>query len=149
MQARALCPRCGQYRNYYSAAAARRAEARNTQCRPCTNVERNTQPLVLGFSESEYNVIKDAARRRGKSWDMTLADLHDLWEKQDGRCALTGTPMQKTPRTWSMDRIDNSCGYAPANIQLVLKHVNMMRGSLPTEIFVEVCQAVTNHRSNT
>jgi hypothetical protein len=147
MTARALCPVCGRYRSYSSAAAARRAEKAGKRCQPCANKKKNERPRVLGFSAAEFAAIKEAARRRGKSWSIYITDIHDLWEQQDGKCAMTGTPMNKAPRTWSIDRIDNACGYTRTNIQLVLKHVNMMRGPLDEETFVELCEAIYNHRS--
>lgn len=127
--------------------SARRAERLGKKCHKCANQDTNSKPRRLGFSEAELHTIKIAAANRGKSWNLSIADIHDLWEKQDGRCALTGAQMRKAPRTWSIDRIDNSCGYTPDNIQLVLKQVNMMRGSLSVEDFTELCRAVAAYRS--
>ena len=145
---RALCPSCGQYRDYSCARAARRAELRGKRCHKCANHKKNQQDLVLGFSEAEFNSIQRTARGRKKYWNLSIADLHDIWERQDGKCAMTGAAMRKYPRTWSVDRLDNYCGYTPGNIQLVLKQVNMMRGSLSVEEFAAYCQAVVSNRSN-
>lgn len=146
--ARAVCPSCGASRRYSSHTAARRAERVGRRCQSCANSKKNERPRVLGFSEAELNSIRASAGRRGKDWKVSIADIHDLWERQDGKCALTGIPMRKAPRTWSIDRIDNTCGYEPSNIQLVLKDINMMRGALDIPAFVEFCQAVIQHRSN-
>ncbi len=147
MQARALCPSCGQYRDYSCDRAARRAERQGRKCHTCANHKKNLAPRVFGFSEAEFNGIRRLAKRRKKVWDFTLTNLHDLWEQQDGRCAMTGEPMRKAPRSWSLDRIDNACGYVPGNVQLVLKRVNMMRGTLSAEVFVSTCKEISKHRS--
>lgn len=147
MTSRALCPSCGQYRTYSSLVSARRAERRGLRCHKCANHKKNQQELVLGFSEAEFNNIKRTARGRKKYWNLSIADLHDIWERQDGKCAMTGAAMRKYPRTWSVDRIDNACGYTPGNVQLVLKEVNMMRGPLDVQAFVTWCQTIVQHRS--
>lgn len=143
--ARAPCPVCGQCRTYTAAKSARFAERHNSKCRRCANRGRNKKTLTLGFWEQEFNVIKRAAiNRKKKYWNLSIADIHDVWERQDGKCAMTGLPMRKVPRTWSIDRIDNYCGYTPGNIQLVLKQVNMMRGSLTVDEFTEYCRNIAN-----
>jgi hypothetical protein len=147
MTARAMCPACGQYRSYTIAAAARRAERKGKRCHRCANQNKNNKTHILGFSEAEFNSIKTTAKNRKKYWDLSITDIHDLWEAQDGKCAMTGAPLQKVPRTWSIDRLDNACGYTPSNVQLVLKHVNMMRGSLTPDDFVTACMEVVIHRS--
>ena len=144
---KALCAGCGKLRAYSSKEKAKSAERRGIRCKSCANALKNYKPRRMGFSEAEFNQIKMAAQSRKKYWNLSLTDIHDAWERQNGTCTMTGVPMRKAPRTWSVDRIDNSCGYTPGNIQLVLKHINMMRGSLSVEDFVELCQAVVSHRS--
>ncbi|MEP3465369.1 MAG: hypothetical protein ABJN65_05025, partial [Parasphingorhabdus sp.] len=61
-----------------------------------------------------------------------------LWTIQNGRCALTNRPFelrtnedggQQDDRV-SLDRIDNSIGYAEGNVQLVSQFANRARGTL-------------------
>jgi hypothetical protein len=61
---------------------------------------------------------------------VTYQDLLDLWESQQGRCALTNMPMDhvfNSLKTVSVDRIDSSEGYVPNNVQLVCKWVNLAK----------------------
>lgn len=76
---------------------------------------------------------------------LPLADLLSLaaalWTKQFGRCALTGQKFDlrgnedsglQDDRV-SLDRIDNSRGYASDNVQLVTQFANRARGTLSCE----------------
>jgi hypothetical protein len=95
-----------------------------------------------GFNLREFFSFKLSAKRRGLDWDITESVLDNLWDKQKGFCALTKEPLVKTPRSWSLDRIDNSKGYVPDNVQLVTKEINMFRGSLDIETFKKLCKKV-------
>jgi hypothetical protein len=58
---------------------------------------------------------------------ITVEDVVALWDKQNGRCAISGMPMAhefKNLRSVSIDRIDNNKGYVPGNVQLVCQWVN-------------------------
>jgi hypothetical protein len=143
----ARCPKCSGFRKYSSVPRARHAIKTNRLCYSCSNAQKRHAKKTFGFSDSEINSIKVAALTRGWFFVVEAQDLQDLWNRQGGKCALSGIPMQKAPRTWSIDRVDNSCGYWPDNIQLVLKHVNMMRGSLTIDRFIETCKFIAAHRS--
>jgi len=59
---------------------------------------------------------------------ITINDLIDLWDKQNGRCAITNLIMEHKPnklKTVSVDRIDSNIGYTAGNIQLVCKFINL------------------------
>ena len=45
----------------------------------------------------------------------------------------------------SLDRIDSNQGYIEGNIQLVHKDINMMKGSLSHDKFIELCILVANN----
>lgn len=113
----------------------------------CAKFRRKQLALDQGFSGTEFSNMAIAAMRRGRSWEISSEDVIQMWDQQQGRCAFAGTPLQKYPRSWSVDRIDNSCGYTPGNVQLVLKEINMMRGSLTVEKFLRYCQQITTNRS--
>jgi hypothetical protein len=75
--------------------------------------------------------------------------IWDLFVRQEGRCALSGTSLQihNNPKvnTASLDRIDSSQGYTPDNVQWVHKVVNMMKGTYDQQVFVDMCSAVAKH----
>ena len=49
-------------------------------------------------------------------------------------------------QTASFDRIDNSKGYEVGNIQWVHKEINMMRGTLSVDRFIELCEFVVSNK---
>lgn len=86
--------------------------------------------------------------KRKKHVTITIDNLIDLWNKQSGRCALTGVEMVTTagdPFKVSVDRIDSAAGYCPNNIQLVCTWVNMAKYTLSNEKFIAWCKLVARH----
>ena len=47
--------------------------------------------------------------------------------------------------TASLDRIDSSKGYIEGNVQWVHKRVNLMKGNMSTENFIEWCNLVVKN----
>lgn len=91
-------------------------------------------------------------RRRSKEKniynDLTLDYLMYLWEKQDGKCALTGMQMTykfyegRVNTNLSVDRIDSAKGYSKDNVQLVCMAANQMKNDLSMEEFINMCASV-------
>jgi hypothetical protein len=72
------------------------------------------------IQDSWWGEIKKQADRRGYEFSITKDYLTELWELQEGKCALSGLELympkkareQRGPKcTASIDRIDNSKGY--------------------------------------
>lgn len=87
------------------------------------------------------------AARRGIEWQLSVDELSDLLEQQQGRCALSGLPIELTPTprgrpTASIDRLDCLQGYVPGNVQWVHRDVNAMRQDMSVEYFAFMCSAV-------
>lgn len=91
-------------------------------------------------------------RRRSKEKniynDLTVDYLLYLWERQKGRCALTGIPMTykfyegRVNTNVSVDRIDSTKGYSKDNVQLVCMAANQMKNDLSMEEFIKMCESV-------
>jgi len=75
---------------------------------------------------------RDGGRRRELAHNITYEYIKELYEKADGKCAVTGLQMQ---HVWnnlysiSCDRIDSSQGYIHGNVQLVCKWVNLAKNT--------------------
>ena len=87
------------------------------------------------------NLLHKIRNRKYKS-DLTLDNLKLIWEKQNGKCAITGLQMilpettsstNVGPKCVSIDRIDNSKGYSIDNIQLVCYSANLARNIFTVE----------------
>jgi hypothetical protein len=96
-----------------------------------------------------YRNFVAQAERRGIEWSLTIEFVADLFEKQGGKCALTGWPLEffrgahHGRGNASIDRIDSASGYVPGNVWIVHKNVNFAKQSLSVDDFVAMCRAVT------
>lgn len=105
-----------------------------------------------GSVKDEYSPYREylrRARRRKHPYTMTLQDLKELWERQDGRCAYTKVELRHAEdgeRNFnfmaSLDRIDSKLGYAPGNIQFVSATCNTAKNSMTHENFLEFMKLI-------
>lgn len=79
---------------------------------------------------------KCRAKQTGLLFDLTLGDLYDLWNEQNGRCAISNIPMTyilcngNIMTNISIDQINPKAGYTRDNVQLVCWAVNRMKGEM-------------------
>ena len=110
------------------------------QCEECSKRRENNKRWK-GFRDIPgvyFTQIKNGAVKRGLSFDITIEDMWNRFEEQNGRCALIGEVIgfgYKSETTASLDRIDNSLGYSIDNIQWLHKKVNSMKSDLSMEEF--------------
>lgn len=99
-------------------------------------------------------------RKTPRAFAVTLSDLKYIWEKQEGRCALTGWEMipryhskalkglekngKMHPRQASLDRIDSTRGYEPDNVRFVCYMANCAKSIFSDIDVIEFCEAVNN-----
>lgn len=99
-------------------------------------------------------VINTKNRSKKKKWtdyELDTAFLMELWEKQNGKCALSGKEMlirtsrsdDLFPYVVSVDRIDSSLGYRKANVQLVCVGANLLKNSMSMDQFLDFCVTIT------
>lgn len=91
-----------------------------------------------------------------KTFDVTLEDLKDVWNKQHGKCVYSNVDLKlptdeftKIPLTKraSLDRIDSSKGYTKDNIQFVSSCINLMKNTmsdLETKRFLKEISSFTS-----
>lgn len=87
--------------------------------------------------------------------NLTIEFLVDLWEKQSGRCLLTGIPMTtvrgngwQIPTNVSIDQIKHRYGYTKENVRLLCWQANMMRGQLTDEELIIFCRLIFKNKSD-
>nr|QBK92399.1 MAG: hypothetical protein LCPAC401_00370 [Pithovirus LCPAC401] len=98
--------------------------------------------------------------RRSKTVDITLKQLYEMFEKQGGRCALSGRklttytdsilrPGEKRKHLLeanhdniSLDRIDSNEGYDDSNVQIVCSIVNSMKMDMPQQLFIKFAEVI-------
>lgn len=118
----------------------------------CISFERNFKGYGK-LSKSYWNRIMKGAKKRNLKMALTIKDAWDLFQKQKGKCAVSGMPIhittdytnQHNEHTASFDRIDNKIGYVLGNVQWVHRDINMMRRTMSIEEFVSICRKVSSY----
>lgn len=99
-----------------------------------------------------FGLIQIRARRKGFVFDVTIEYLWEKFQKQDGKCALSGAPLFLSKKSalpdetrGSLDRIDSKVGYVVGNVQWVHPTLNFMKHAMPQANFIEWCRRVAEH----
>lgn len=93
---------------------------------------------------------------RNKDVAITLEDLKNQWDKQNGICPITGWKMylpmssrwsrsERNYKQASVDRIDSSLGYIPGNIRWVCQIANLAKNGWSDDILYDFCKSVAKH----
>ena len=129
-------------------------------CRECKDCQKERyykerakllQDDHLAWKYKLTQALKGVRRRsklKNNYTDIDLEFLMYLWNKQNGKCALTGMDMTykfyegRVNTNVSVDRIDSSKGYTRDNVQLVCMAANQMKNDLSMNEFVDMCERV-------
>lgn len=104
------------------------------------------------ISAACFNKIRDGAKIRNLSFEVTIKQIWDLFLKQDKKCALSGldlcfaSSVKSYDGTASLDRIDSSKGYVEGNLQWVNKKINIMKQDYDEKEFLKLCKIITNYQ---
>jgi len=99
-----------------------------------------------------WGSIKQAAKVRNITVEISIEDAWELFKKQHSRCSLSGTKLdfdralgngEYYRGNASLDRIDSSKGYVKDNIQWIDKDINKMKNDLPQDKFLKLCETIT------
>ena len=79
--------------------------------------------------------VEGKGRTEAREVSLTPQIIEDIFNEQDGKCALSGADLDldalyipNSPLAPSIDRISNNYGYHRDNVHIVLRFVNMGRG---------------------
>ncbi len=101
-----------------------------------------------------YRRLIEGSLKRNIEFKLTIEDIWELYISQDKKCAYTGKDiyfdspgyLNRYTGNLSLDRIDSTIGYVKGNIQLVLKEVNIAKGQLKHEDFINMCKLITEYK---
>lgn len=88
--------------------------------------------------------ISAQAEHRSIHVYITPNDLENLWNKQHGKCAITGDSLESVYKA-SLDRIDSSKPYEMGNIQWVTKQANLSKHKMTMNELIAFCEKVLKH----
>jgi hypothetical protein len=100
-------------------------------------------------------VYRSTKSKTNKNFDLTLDDLLDVWENQEGKCVYTGWDLEtiswkkrfRNPRQISIDRIDCNLGYTKENIQLVCMIANLAKNNFTDDQLFDFCKSVIENKA--
>ena len=114
---------------------------RDGRCKECKR--KQNQARVLGASER--------AKRKGIPCTITKEFILDLWNKQNGLCAISKIPMtyeMDSGRIYtnvSIDQIEQGKGYTEDNVQLVCMAVNQLKSDWDMNTVKYICKMIINN----
>ncbi len=112
-------------------------------------------PRFTGHGEMQGSFlasIKASAKRRKWEWSVSNEYIWNLFLEQDRKCKYTGIELffsrnnlehRMGEANASLDRIDPSVGYVEGNLQWLHKRINVMKGNMEEQEFLDFCEAVT------
>jgi hypothetical protein len=153
-----LCYKCGHYlpldnfdnncENWYRSNKDRRCkECRHIQFLKRKELDRNRISLDR-ILVSRWNGIKERSKKNGYNIDFDYLYLKELWNKQEGKCAISGLNMTyeifkgRIFTNVSVDRIDSNKGYTKNNVQLVCMAINQMKSDMSIEELLYFCEHI-------
>lgn len=157
------CKRCKTYKPitefYENSSNVKCRKYYSNNCKTC-EYERKKIAKEASYEEISkerfFSVLLSGCKTRALQYNkfactLTVEDLLEIWDRQQGKCAISGLPMTiirgrgKMMMNASIDRIIPGGDYSKDNVQLVCSHVNMMRSNLSIEELIEFCKAIVNN----
>lgn len=127
-------------------------ELNKTTCKECQK-KKGAEYVSTSYESFLKNIlrgIKSDIKRKYKcdsEMDIDFEFLKGLYEKQEGKCAITGIKLEyeqvrgkKNLKNISVDRIDSKKGYIRGNIQLVCTWANLAKTNLSQDEFLDFIQ---------
>lgn len=124
-------------------------------CPNCANINKRNDK-VGDIPLGDIHRYQYSAKARKIEWSIENEALWLPFQRQEGRCALSGVEIQfsdlgmgrpgsKYTSTASLDRRDSSKGYIIDNVQWVHKDTNRMKLDFIQEDFIQWCKLITEH----
>jgi hypothetical protein len=113
----------------------------------------NPKYLITYNCSDEYTGFREflrRARNRKNLGDLTLIDLKEQWNKQNGECPYTGIKLKLPSSTIkhqlfelaSLDRINSNKQYERGNVVFVSTPINYMKNSMTEKETIEYCKKI-------
>jgi len=127
-------------------------------CQQCVTLQKakKTSATPKSYLQVLNTQLKSQRLKQGIQYDLTKEDVVDLWETQNGKCALSGVLMthqrdgtygdrKKKEFNASIDRINPNGPYVRQNVQLVANRINTMKHTLSQDMFMWWIKNIHEH----
>jgi hypothetical protein len=157
-----ICKICGETKSvddFYKS-------QRGLKCKVCTlNITRDykrQKRKSSDFKKSEgvnqkerrvrlwQNTLINDSKKRGKEHTLTVTDINEMYENQNGLCYWFKIPLipsnySKHPQQPSLDRLDRNKGYTKKNVVLTCYSANFGRNENNLEIWENFLNLLFKH----
>lgn len=108
---------------------------RSTYCSTCKK-QRNKDRVnncIEKFLISKWHQLKQKARRTGHEFTLSTKDILEIYKTQNGLCFYSDQVLVckqgqgRSPNSLSVDRVDNSKGYAIENVVFCTNRINELK----------------------
>jgi hypothetical protein len=97
--------------------------------------------------------LQNRPKKKRQNMDLDVTFLSDIWEKQQGRCALSNIPMElicegsrtQNLQSASLDRINNKLGYSKGNVQFVCLGINYAKNRHSDDHFLSFLDKIVDN----
>lgn len=125
-------------------------------CKKCQAQKQSVRnSKLLGFIAKIMKDGKRNAERRDIDFKLTIEDLIEVYDKQKGKCSISGVEMTHisnigkecrviNKNNISLDRIDSTGIYEKSNIHLTTTHINRMCWDFDKGDFYDICSLVAD-----
>ena len=131
----------------------------DARCRNCRTKRANERKKEYSKDVSLTKVLqmrflaaRDRSKKQNLPFNITKEYLKELWDKQNGKCAISGIEMTfgqcngRIPTNVSIDQINHKNGYTIGNVQLVCMAVNQMKSDMLMEDLYRFCKAIIENK---
>lgn len=154
MRSKWICKcRCGVEKSHFQSSI--NSKSGSKKCKACANNLLATFQSVGDLTSTTWSRVANNAKERNHSLLITIDYAWELFQKQKGKCAISGKiltfPKKQCERTLcnaSLDRINSKYGYIEGNVQWVDKDVNIMKSVFSMDYFVETCKLIVETANN-
>lgn len=153
-----LCYKCKQYKSpdkFDDNPSKWFRIGKDCNCKQCKKEQKRRKLFRNNSTNDPYKLLsrrffglQERAAKNGLLVDIDREYLYDLWDKQNGKCAISGIQMTyisncgRIPTNVSVDRIDSNKGYIKGNVQLVCMAVNQMKNDLDMQTLLTFCESI-------
>ncbi len=129
----------------------------NSSCKKCRfNTQNKYLSELKNYFKKIFKDLRNNAKKRNIKVEITLDDIKELYDKQNGICIYTGEKMTHlghqnketknghiyNTNNISVDRIDSKKHYIKDNIQLVCAQVNRVKYDMNHDEFLDMVKKI-------
>ena len=156
------CHKCGKFlpvSEFAKHQAYPYRDGHDARCSKCRTRQSNDtkkkfseEKALTHILQMRFLCAKERAKKKNLPFDLTKEYLKELWNKQNGKCAVSGIEMTyslcegRTPTNVSIDQINPNNGYTKGNIQLVCMAVNQIKSDLQMDDVYRFCKAILENK---